>query len=292
MINTFCNNVVSVFTHCSSVTKIYVNCEEVWTARQIPDYWYIQWWPSNIRGTFIGDGSNYYTSSVYRLEDYSGYYSGFKAQPGNVAAIMNRAFISNSNITSIETNVDEIGASAFMTCSNLSIALMSRCSYLNNGVFYNCSRLKYVSLPECTNLWQGYAFGGTALSQIELPKCSLLGEQTFIRCSALKYVSIPKCLNISRYCFAQCSSLERIELPVCRSISHGAFQDCYNLSEVILGLSSVVWLERYSMSGDTTFRNTLIASGIGGIYVPSSLVSDYKSNSLWSSLSSVIFPIQ
>ena len=244
------------------------------------EYYYIQWEPSDISGTFIDH------SSTLRLEDYSGFYDGLGS------TIESSAFMGNSDITNIETNAYYVLKSAFYNCINLSRAILPNCIGLMSRTFAGCTKLEYVSVPLLIgNTIDGIFMSCYALSRIELPECDYLWDNTFRYCSALNYVSIPKCGAIYDYCFWGCINLERIDLPVCSKINHGAFSGCTKLSEVILRSSSVVYLERYSISGDTTFQGTLIEARQGGIYVPSSLVNAYKYTSRWSSLSDVIYPI-
>ena len=266
----------------SSSFPVYTYGEMMLLSSPVPPvgYYYIWWRPSDISGTFIDH------SSTLHIEDYSGFYSGLGSGTDR------SAFMGNSDITNIETNVTYLAYNTFYNCINLSRAIMPNCRELGNWTFAGCTKLEYVSAP----LLEGHTHTGIfascyALSRIELPECNYLWDGTFRNCSSLNYVSIPKCTSIYDYCFLGCINLERIDLPVCNRISHGAFSGCTKLSEVILGYSSVVYLERYSVSGDTTFRGTLIEARQGVIYVPSSLVTAYRYESRWSSLSDVIFPI-
>lgn len=266
----------------SSSFPVYTYGEMMLLSSPVPPvgYYYIWWRPSDISGTFIDH------SSTLRLEDYSGFYSGLGSGTDR------SAFKGNSDITIIETNVTYLAYSTFNNCINLSRAILHNCTQLGERTFEGCTKLEYVSAPLVKgNSDDGIFMSCYALSRIELPECDYLWDNTFRYCSALNYVSIPKCASIYDYCFCGCINLERLYLPVCNRISHGAFSGCTKLSEVILGYSSVVYLERYSVGGDTTFQGTLIEARQGGIYVPSSLVTDYKYESRWSSLSDVIYPI-
>jgi len=66
----------------------------------------------------------------------------------------------------------------------------------------------------------------------------------------------------------------------------GAFLECTSLREITLGSTSVCVI-----SGSVVFMSTLITNRTGSIYVPFSLVNDYKTANDWSYFSDRIFPI-
>lgn len=153
------------------------------------------------------------------------------------------------------------------------ITNFSNTTMYNNGMFQNCLSLLTAQLPECT----------------------YIGERTFFGCSNLKEVSIPVCTEVAKDAFAGCSSLSKIVLPVCSYLGAHAFQACRSLSEITLGYSVepvVLDYEYYPSNRSEVFVLTGITSSTGSIYVPSSLVSRYKTATGWDYFSNRIFPIQ
>ena len=204
-------------------------------------------------------------------------------------------------------NCQSVLSHAFQLCENITSVNLSICTSIDWYAFANCSRLSYISLPECRSI-NYYAFQGcNSLEELYLPSCSVISEafqscsslrsvnlpvcskidgRCFFSCPNLSYVSIPECVSLGRSCFQTCKALSEINLPKCSSLDSQVFFNCTSFMKLTLGYSSVV-----SVKNVNAFSSTLIASGTGSIYVPSSLVDAYKSATIWSAFSSQIFPI-
>lgn len=201
-----------------------------------------------------------------------------------------------------------VGTEAFSYCTSLTQVDLPICTSILGAAFYHCSSLISVYLPECTYIYRS-AFGYcsslqsmyckkmvsiyraafyqcSSLQSIDLPECIFLDSEVFRYCTSLSWISIPNVSNISFLTFGKCDKLSSIELPQCRIISSQAFGECGTLSTVVLGYSSVCQL-----LNSNAFYSTPIESGTGSIYVPTSLVDEYKSATNWSVFSSQIFPI-
>lgn len=131
----------------------------------------------------------------------------------------------------------------------------------------------------------------------------------YLRGSLTEYESETNTDKIGEYAFYNMNSLERVEAPVA-SVENGAFNVCANLETVDLtGASAVsiasafvgchklkdLIIRSASVSSIVTsspLKDTKIANGLGGVYVPRSLVSSYKSASNWSSYTDSIFAIE
>lgn len=88
-------------------------------------------------------------------------------------------------------------------------------------------------------------------------------------------------LNYLRpYCFAGCTNLIEARFNSLTCIYNHAFEGCTQLSGLILPGNFV------KLSNVNAFKNTLIESGSGRIYVKSSLLSTYKADSVWKTFSS------
>ena len=157
------------------------------------------------------------------------------------------------------------------------------CGAVGGYAFKDCSKLSQVYLPLCRCFGYSVFQNCIALTSIDLPVCTTLNESMFYSCYNLVSVSLSLCEEVGDGAFRYCSSLSSINLPLCSKIGGmSAFADCGALVNVTLGYSGVV-----SMNNSNTFNNSPNVL----IYVPSSLVDEYKANSKWSWYSSQIFSI-
>ena len=212
----------------------------------------------------------------------------------------------DSMYTSVEAGVSQIGPGAFCRHLSLTTALFSKCTSIGHFTFYDCSSLATVSFPSCTFI-SNYAFGNCiSLSVVSFPNCTSIGRYAFNRCYSLTTVFFPSCTSISDYAFMYCSFLTNISFPKCISIGYSAFRycssltsayfpgcffianyafgNCYNL--ISLNLTNVS--EVTSLPFSTAFSSTPIAGyttstggAYGSIYVPSSLLTSFKTATNW-----------
>lgn len=128
-----------------------------------------------------------------------------------------------------------------------------------------------------------YGFAGyTNLISIDLPNVTTISYYGFINCTSLTNINLPSVTTIENDAFESCTSLTTINLPAIQSMGGSVFLNCTSLTSVILPGSTVCTNRGY------TFNNTPIASGTGYIYVPSNLVSTYKSATGWSTYANQI----
>ena len=193
-----------------------------------PTEYYIKWTPSSAEGQFNIDGTTYDLSAFGGLYYWS------------TGVINSNAFKNNYSIQSIETNATSIGSYVFKSCSSLSQASLSMCSYIGDAAFLGCSSLSRVSLPICSHI-DGIVFKScNSLSQISLPKCSYIGDYAFKSCNSLSQISLPMCSYIGGYAFQSCSSLSQISLPKCSYIGSHTFKSCSSLKQVNLPMCSYI----------------------------------------------------
>ena len=261
--------------------------------------YYVEWKPYLSSGTFW-NGQNF--------SDYSScYYVIGPASSSYTSQITTMAFMS-TDISSVSTNVRQIGYSAFKDCRYLRYAGLYNVTSIGKMAFYDCSRLS--SIYFSTYLSGGIgdsAFAGCSaltsvdvgcrtlgshafedcrnLSYARITMCSSIGSNAFYNCG-LTSISIPSCTHILLSAFNSCSILRSVVLPVCSYIGRDAFMSCVRLSTITLKNSSTCRLyDSYVFSG------TLITPTNGSIMVPASLVDAYKSSIGWSYFSNRIFPI-
>ena len=196
--------------------------------------------------------------------------------------IGNSAFVRCSSLTSINLPAaTSIEASAFMYCINLRSVSLPVATSIPMSMFYNCYNLTVVNLPAATRV-ETAAFGiCSSLTSINLPVATTIGNSAFVNCSALVDVSLPMATSIAIATFNSCSSLAFISLPKLAFIGQQAFNNCVSLENLVLLSTSVC-----ALSGSNAFNNTpmVLSSHLGyfgSIYVPSSLVSAYKSATNW-----------
>ena len=134
-----------------------------------------------------------------------------------------------------------------------------------------CKYIQYNAFKDCYNL-----------QSVNLPECSYIGASAFTNCSSLQSIDLPACSYIGYSAFTGCYNLRTISLPDCGNIGDFAFKDCYNLSKIYLTGSSICSLSSTYAFFSTPFDNySVYFNGTPHIYVPSSLVSAYKTASNW-----------
>ena len=278
--------------------------------------YYIWWTPSNISsGTFTMEGS------TYNFSDYNG---SFEFEGG----IIQSSAFQNTLIQTLNTNAKEIEDYAFQSCTSLSWVSLPMCESIRDFVFWKCYSLSRVILPMCRYIgWFAFqscpltqvrlpmcshiTFGAfancTSLSQVSLPMCSLLDEAAFQFCSSLSQVDLPMCISIDEAAFNACYSLTQVSSPVCTKLGKSAFWNCSSLSQVILPVCSHIQESAFygctslntitlgwssiCIFNSLVFNKTGITSSTGSIFVPSSLVSAYKSAYGYSYFRDRFYPI-
>ena len=135
MVSIFGNDIISAYTNGVSVKAIFNNGVQVWPSGSGTWYYYIQWTPTDITGSFhIG-------SSYYRFEDYpNGIFSSFDG-------IITEGAFSGTSITTLSTNARTIETNAFMDCWSLN-DIYAECLIISSYAFYNIPG-EYITLPYC-----------------------------------------------------------------------------------------------------------------------------------------------
>ena len=151
---------------------------------------------------------------------------------------------------------------------------------------YKRESLISIDLPKCVDVGE-YAFQNCiALSNVNLPECTNVDSSAFSYCEKLQNVNIPKC-TIINYCVFEFCNLKKIDLNVVEKIKYGAFSNC-NLLECVKILNTETVCVLVDKSA---FRETLIESGNGYIYVPDNLIEQYKTATNWSVFANQIKPL-
>lgn len=291
----------NAFSGCSSLQTLTL-CTETY---KIPSYY------SNTfsrTGSFITDGTIYVASDMYSRWIVS---TGWSSLSSLFASVNQSGPVLSydSGVVYGITKYFDSTYSSYLGISKADIVnvSLSNIKEINGDFFRSCSNLTYVDLPVCTNI-SGFTFGAcSSLSEISLPMCEIIGREVFAGCKNLTKVSLPSCTYLSYGAFYQCPSVSELSLPVCTYMSGNAFRGCVNLLSVSLPVCEYIgdWAFSDCISLSTVILNNSTVCSLGGgvfgsvygklstvsIFVPSSLVEDYKVARNWSEYSSQIFPI-
>lgn len=191
-------------------------------------------------------------------------------------------------ITTYTSTTSIVRANAFNECYQLTDVNLPNCTTVGNNAFTYCSSLTRAEFPSCTLVASSAFYGCIKLSVISFPICTTVQLAAFRGCSQLTAVNLPSCTTIQNQAFYGCYVLSTVSLSKCTSIGSSAFRNCYNLISLYLMGSSIPTLYLPSITFDSTPLSNYSASAgqFGSIYVPSSLLSSYKTTTGWSLFSS------
>lgn len=175
----------------------------------------------------------------------------------------------------------EIGFYAFQSCGLSSLYLPS-CSSIGSNAFKYCSSLKTADCPKLSYIGASAFNNCYLLSSISFPLAIGLGEHALRNCSALSSAYFPKVSTISQYALANNANLTQLRFDNLSSrISAYAFMSCSALMSIFLYYSSVVSLMGTSHFVGTPIEDSSYTGAFGSIYVPASIVSNYKASDKW-----------
>lgn len=155
--------------------------------------------------------------------------------------------------------VTKIGSSAFFECTDLEDIYFPKCTQIDNEAFKSCKTLQ----------------------KAEFSQCSIISNGAFAGCSLLSEIIIPKCTQLGTAVFDGCLTLNSISLYV-SYITTSAFRSCNSLESVYLLSDSITILSNVNAFVSTPLSIESYLGHFGSIYVPSSLVSSYKTANNWS----------
>ena len=199
----------------------------------------------------------------------------------NIENIGNDAFYAATSLTTINANnVISIGDEAFYDCTALDNISFPAATNIGGYAFYHCNALNDISFPAATNIGDYAFYDCTALENISFPAATNIGGYAFANCTALENISVPEATNIGDYAFYQCRNLITVSLPSVTNIGIRAFSVCTKLETIILGNTSKV-----VSAGVNALYYT---NSLKNIYVPDSLLDDYKNDAYWGGYSARI----
>ena len=214
-------------------------------------------------------------------------------------------------------NITSIGQAVFSDCKNLISVKLPKATSISAYVFHGCSSLTDVNIPNATDIGDGAFFECSSLTGISFPNATGIGASAFKRCQSLTEVNIPKAIHLKEYAFEICTSLTNADFPEASDLTYGAFatcthlisvelpkvnaigdrvfENCYSLNKVFIAqteqictLGQSVFSSCYHILGIT--NKTYNPNGLkdGYIYVPASLLSQYKVATNWNVFASQI----
>ncbi len=226
------------------------------------------------------------------------------AEHSTLSVVGDYAFHQCQSLTMVDfPNVTIIGPYAFKSCKNLSAVSIPNVTSIGSSAFCDC-HLRTINLPNLTQIESATFSGNFTLSSISIPNVTSIGASAFYGCGGITEVNFPNVTSIGSYAFAYCASLQTVSLPNAISIASNALGNCRELSTVRFSklthlsynafyqdfhlisayflASSVVVLPSANAFTNTPMSLSTYTGSFGSIYVPASLVSDYKAASNWS----------
>ena len=145
-----------------------------------------------------------------------------------------------------------------------------------------------IDLPNVMRIRDYGFYGCTGATSINLPKLVTAGQWSFSTCINLTTINFPKLERLENNMFAHCSKLTKVVAPSATTIGHTVFSSSPNVDTLVLGGNTVC-----SLAATDAFTGTKILESTteGFIYVPDSLVSQYKTSENWVDLRDKIKPL-
>ena len=225
--------------------------------------------------------------------------------------------IDKSITTYTNNNVKEISYYAFAFCTLLTDASFPNVKIIRSNAFYNCNSLVNINMPLVEDIGSDTFAGCSHLIDINLPLVTSIGNSAFSGCTALKSITAPLVEQLGAHAFENCYYLENIALPEVSFVDN-YFNYNYRLKEI--DLSKAVHISAESFKNCASLVKLFIAqtdkvctlentnaftycchilgttdsnynpNGLkdGYIYVPASLLAQYKVATNWSTYASQI----
>lgn len=145
-----------------------------------------------------------------------------------------------------------------------------------------------IDLPNVMRIRDYGFYGCTGATSINLPKLVNAGQWSFSTCTNLTTINFPKLVKLENNMLTHCSKLTKVVAPSITTIGHTVFSGSPNVDTLVLGGNTLC-----SLAATDAFNDTKILKSTteGFIYVPDSLVSQYKTSENWVDLRDKIKPL-
>ena len=183
-------------------------------------------------------------------------------------------------------NVMQISNTAFCRCTALETFVAPNVSFIGDSALGATHALKEVDLPHLTSI--GYsAFASSGIQDFAGPWLGEVSNRAFEEAASLETVSIPAAKLVGSYAFNNCTALKKVDIGKnIASLGMYSFKNCTALEALILRAVQVAVL------GTSALSVTGISKKTGYVYVPKTVVDDYKSNSKWATYAAQIRAIE
>lgn len=212
----------------------------------------------------------------------------------STSKISNRPLYYQSNLTTVDLpNVESVTSYNFYFNSNLADVNLPKVNEIQSNNFNQCNVLTSLDLPLLETAGVNCFYNLLALEELHLPKCTKLGaSDTYYSSyciyglSKIKKIILPKVTVLGEYAITNCTALQTVDLGSATGIGL-AIRTCSKLETLIIRTPTLC-----SLTSTSALTSTAIAQGNGYIYVPQSLVEDYKNATNWTKYASQIRAIE
>ena len=196
--------------------------------------------------------------------------------------------------SAIFSNAVEIGDYAFSHCDLLTNIDIPQVKVIHDWSFGFCRSLESINLPEATDIRYSAFYECNLLRSITAPQVEIINQSAFYNCD-LKKVEFPKAVQIKMDAFSKNFLLTEAILPQVALIDQTAFNSCYSLVKVFIARKDrICELDQFGFTScphiEGYVEPTYNPQGLkdGRIYVPASLLSQYKVAENWINYASQI----
>ena len=188
----------------------------------------------------------------------------------------------NRTLKSLEEDgVTTLKDYALVNNTGIETADMENVSTIGNYAFAGCENLKTLNTPNLTTLNQYGLQNCISLNEIDTGKITTIANNA-IDDSGIGKLVLPLCTSLGTYT-GKGMRLSTVDITNQMSIDANKFNSANSLVHLILRANSLC-----SLANANALTGTGIASGVGWVYVPTSLVDTYKAASNWSTLAAQI----
>lgn len=181
-------------------------------------------------------------------------------------------------------NVVEIGYSCFENCNLTSISIGSNVRYINNCAFSKCSITNGITIPSNVTTIDYNAFYDTKLTSLTIPSTAqLYGPSESIHFYSTSLVTLNlEVTNLNQLHKLELSNLKNLSLSSGKLPTGSNFL-CPKLETLTLKHGTMLSMTEWPHPSWTSDPEKII------LYVPSSLVSTYKSDSFWQKFGAITY---
>ena len=207
-----------------------------------------------------------------------------------------KAFSDCTNLTDVNLpQLTSIGKYAFNQCKGLRSVDFPLVTTIKDSGFAGCTNLTSVNLPNVKTVSSAAFWGCSSLISVDLPLASV-GGSVFSSCTNLISVNMPQSSYVMMGLFDRCRNLISVNISNAIQIDVGVFDYCYSLSKLFISridklctlASTRTFEDCYHILGTTDATYNPEGLKDGYIYVPASLLSQYKVATNWSIYASQI----